>query len=107
VLIKADSINTRQLFIMACLQENVNVGMKRVKAKVFIQDSFNPMLFMEDAERYVDVSNIVCVLTCYNYRKDALEVEEDDLILLLDAPHHTNEVVTVTEGRDFFLKGLV
>jgi len=107
VLIKADSINTRQLFIMACLQENVSVGMKRVKAKVFIQDPFNPMLFTEDAERYVDVSNIVCALTWYNYRKDALEVEEDDLILLLDAPHHTNEVVTVTEGRDFFLKGLV
>lgn len=53
------------------------------------------------------MSNIVCALTWYNYRKDALEVEEDDLILLLDAPHHTNEVITVTEGRDFFLKGLV
>jgi len=49
VLIKADSINTRQLFIMACLQENVSVGMKRVKGKVFIQDPFNPMLFTEDA----------------------------------------------------------
>jgi len=54
--------------------------MKRVKTKVFIQDPFNPMLFMEDAERYVDVSNIVCALTCYNYPKDTLELEEDELI---------------------------
>ena len=73
---------------MACLQENVSVGMKRVKAKVFIQHPFNPMLFTEDAERYVDVSNIVCALTCYNYRKDTLELEEDDLIFLLDVLRH-------------------
>ena len=71
--------------------------MKRVKAKVFIQDPFNPMLFTEDAERYVDVSNIVCALTCYNYRKDTLELE-DDLIFLLDVLHHTDEVVTVAEA---------
>ena len=49
VCVKADSSDTRQLFIMACLQENVSVGMKRVKAKVFIQDPFNPVLFTEDA----------------------------------------------------------
>ena len=41
------------------------------------------MLFTEDAERYVDVSNIVCALTCYNYREDILELEEGDLILLM------------------------
>ena len=29
VCVKADSSDTRQLFIMACLQENVSVGMKR------------------------------------------------------------------------------
>ena len=58
-----------------------NYWMKRVKANVFIQDPFNPMLFTEDAERYVDVSNIVCALTCYNYRKDTLEVEEDFFLL--------------------------
>ena len=75
--------------------------MTMVKAKVFIQDPFNPMLFTKDAEKYVDVSNVVCALTCYNYRKDTLEVE-DDLILLLDVPHHTNinEVVTVTEAAE-------
>ena len=72
VCVKADSSDTHQLFIMACLQENVSVGMKRVKAKVFIQDSFNPLLFREDAEEYVDVSNIVFALTCHNYREDTL-----------------------------------
>jgi len=98
VCVKADSSDTRQLFIMACLQENVSVGMKRVKAKVFIQDPFNPVLFTEDVERYVDVSNIVCALTCYNYCEDILELEEGDLILLLDVLHHTDEVVTVAEA---------
>ena len=58
------------------------------------------MLFTEDAERYVDVSNIVCALTCYNYCEDTLELEEDDLILLLDVLHHTNEVVTVAEAAE-------
>ena len=53
------------------------------------------MLFTEDAERYVGVRNVVCALTCYNYREDTLELEEGDLILLLDVLHHTNEVVTV------------
>ena len=81
VCVKADSSDTRQLFITACLQEDVTVGMKRVKAKVFVQDPFNPVLFTEHAERYVDVSNIVCALTCYNYREDTLELEEGDHIL--------------------------
>ena len=58
VCVKADSNESHQLFIViACLQENASVGMKRVKAKVFIQDPFSPVLFTEDAERYVDVSN--------------------------------------------------
>ena len=98
-MLTADSSDTRQLFIMACLQENVSVGMKRVKAKVFIQVPFTSMLLTEEAERYVDVSNVVCALTCYNYRKDILELE-DDLILLLDVLHHTNEVVTVAEAAE-------
>ena len=53
VCVKADSSDTRQLFTMACLQENVSVGMKKVKVKVFIQDCFNPELFTEDAESLV------------------------------------------------------
>ena len=100
VCVKAVSSDTCQLFIMAYLQENVSVGMKRVKAKVFIQYPFNPVLFTEDAEKYVDVSNIVCALTCYNYREDILELGEGDLILLLDVLHHTNEVVTVAEAAE-------
>ena len=54
--------------------------------------------FTAHAERYVDVNNIVCAPTCYNYKEDTLELEEGDLILLLDEVHHTNEVVTVAEA---------
>ena len=36
VCVKADSNESHHLFIIACLQENVSVGMKRVKAKVSI-----------------------------------------------------------------------
>ena len=43
---------------------------------MFIQDPFNPVLFTEDAERYVDVRNMVCALTCYNYRKGILNKRE-------------------------------
>ena len=100
VCVKAVSNDFHQLFIIACLQEDVSVGIRRLKAKVFIQDPLNPVLFTEDAERYVDVSNIVCALTCYNYREDILELEEGNLILLLDVLHHTMEVVTVAEAAD-------
>ena len=71
-----------------CLQLNASVGMQRVKAKVFIQDPFNPVLFTEDSERYVDVRNIVCALTSYNYSEDILQFEEGDVILLLDVFQH-------------------
>ena len=53
---------------IACLQENVSVGMQRVKTKVFIQDPFNPVLFTENVERHVDVCYIICALTSLNYR---------------------------------------
>ena len=55
VCVKADSNESHHLFTIACRQENVSVGMKRVKAKVSIQDPFNPVLFTEGAERYVIV----------------------------------------------------
>lgn len=51
---KLSSSDTRLLFAMACLQEDVIFGMKRVH--------FNAMLFTEDTERYVYMSNIVCAL---------------------------------------------
>ena len=100
VCVKADSNESHHFFTIACLQENVSVGMKRVKAKMSIQDPFNPVLFTDDAERYVDVSNIVCALTWYNYREDILELEGGDLILLLELLHHTDEVVTVAEAAE-------
>ena len=101
VCVKADSNESHHLFIIACLQENVSVGMKRVKAKVSMQDPFNPVLFTDDAERYVDVSNIVCALTWYNYREDILELEGGDLILFLELLHHTaDEVATVAEAAE-------
>ena len=64
--------------------------MQRVKAKVFIQDPFNSVLFTEDSdlERYVDVRNIVCALTSYNYSEDILQFEEGYVILLLDVFQH-------------------
>ena len=63
-------------------------------------DPFNPVLLTEDAERYVDVSNIVRALTFYNYREDTLKLEEDYFILLCDVLHHTNEIVTVAEAPE-------
>jgi hypothetical protein len=46
------------------------------------------------------VSNIVCALTCYDYREDLVELAEGDLILLLDALQDTNEVITVAEAAE-------
>ena len=100
VCVKADSNYSHQLFIIACLQENVYVATKRVQAKVFLQNPFNPVQFTEDAVRHVDVSNIVCALSCYNCHEDLLELEEYDLILLLEALHHTAEAVTVAEAAE-------
>lgn len=51
-------------------------------------------------QRTIQELCVVCALTCYNYREDTLELEEDDLILLLDVLHHTNEVVTVAEAAE-------
>ena len=62
VCVKADSSESHQLIISLSARE-CECRYKRVKAKVFIQDPFNPVLFTEDSERYVDVSNSVCALT--------------------------------------------
>ena len=100
VCVKADSNYSHQLFIIACLQENVYVATKRVQAKVFLQNPFNPVQFTEDAVRHVDVRKIVCALSCCNCHENLLELEEYDLILLLEALHHTAEVVTVAEAAE-------
>ena len=103
-LYKVDQIvcvkDPHQLFIIALLQDNVYVGMRRVEAKVFIQDPFNPVSFTDDSVRYVGLSNIVCALTSYKYREDSIELAEDDLILLLDALQQTSEVITVAEAAE-------
>ena len=46
------------------------------------------------------MSNIICPLTCYNYREDTLKLEENNLILLRYVLHHTNEMVTVAEAAE-------
>ena len=87
VCVKADSNESHQLFISLSARE-CECRYKRVKAEVFIQDPFNPVLFTEDSERYVDVSNIVCALTSYNCSEDILEFEEGDVFLLLGVLQH-------------------
>lgn len=92
---------------MACLQVSVSVGMKMVKAKVQgdgLLQSVYSRSFQSSAVhgrcREIPRWKQHCVLTCYNYREDTLELEEDDLILLLDVLHQTNEVVTVAEAAE-------
>lgn len=70
------------------------------ESQVFIQDLFNPVLSTEDAERHADVCNLGCALTSYKYRKDILELEEGDVILILDVLQHINKVVTIAEAAE-------
>ena len=88
------------LFVIASLQEDTLVGAKRVRAKVYNQDPFNAIIFTEDTEKYVQVNNIMCVISNYKSSNDILELEEGDLILLLDQLQNTNELVTVTEAAE-------
>ena len=73
--------------------------MQRVKAKVFIQDPFNSVLFTEDSVRYVDVRNIVCALITtvkisYSLKKVML------FFSLMCFNIYTNEVVTFEEAAE-------
>ena len=88
------------LFVIASLQEDTFVGTKRVRAKVYNQDPFNAIIFTEDTEKYLEVNNIMCVISNYKSSNDILELEEGDLILLLDQLQNTNELVTVTEAAE-------
>ena len=74
---------------MSCLQDNVSVGMKRVKLKC----SFK-------IHRSSAVHGRCREICCYNYHAHILDLEGDDLILLLDVLHYTNEVVTVAEAAE-------
>ena len=67
---------------------------------MYNQDPFNAIIFTEDTEKYVEVNNIMCVISNYKSSNDILELEEGDLILLLDQLQNTNELVTVTEAAE-------
>ena len=60
--------------VLACLQENAKVGIKKVMAKIFVQDPFNPICFLEDSEKYLEVESIICILTSYKHNQDVLDV---------------------------------
>ncbi|KXJ23555.1 hypothetical protein AC249_AIPGENE12426 [Exaiptasia diaphana] len=51
-------------------------------------------------EKYIEVSNIVCVIPNCKSSNGTLELEEGDLILLLEQLQSTNELVTATEAAD-------
>ena len=59
VCVKPDSSDSHNLFTIVCLQEHVSAGMKRAKAKVFIQDAFNQVLFTEDTERQTRTQSLL------------------------------------------------
>ena len=61
VCVEGDKGDTENSLLLACLQENVEVNRKKVMAKVFVQDLFNPTWFLEDSESYVEVKRIICV----------------------------------------------
>ena len=86
--------------ILACLQENVKVGIKKVIVKTFVQDPFNPICFSENTEKYIQLDSIICILTSYNYNQDVLELKEEELLLLQDETEQTSDVLTLTEATE-------
>ena len=94
---KADSDNS---LVLACRQENAKVGMKKVKAKMFVQDPFNPICLFEDSEKYVEVYSIMCILTSYKHHQHVLELKEEELILLQDEIQQTSDILTLTEAME-------
>eukprot|EP00794_Sanderia_malayensis_P016013 gene16013-17630_t len=96
--------NRNVLFVIASLQEDALVGEKRVRASVYSQDPFNPIIFTENAEKSVEVINILCVITNCHLKNGTLELEEGDLILLLEQLKTLNELITVTEAADLSAK---
>ena len=72
--------------------------MKKVKAKMFVQDPLNPICFLEDSEKYVEVNSIMCILTSYKHHQDVLELKQEELILLQDEIQQTSDILTLTEA---------
>lgn len=58
------------LFVIASLQEDTLVSTKRVRAKVYNQDPFNAIIFTEDTDKYVEVNNIMCIISNYKSSND-------------------------------------
>ena len=72
--------------------------MRKVKAKTFVQDPFNPICFLEDSEKYVEMNSII--LTSYKHHQDVSELKEEDLILLQDEIQQTSDILTLTEATE-------
>ena len=99
VCVKHGKGGSENTLVLACLQENVKVGIKKVMVKIFVQDPFNPICFSEDSEKYIEVDSIICILTSYKHNQDVLELEEE-LILLQDEIQQTSDVLTLTEATE-------
>ena len=65
VCVKGDKGDSEISLVLACLQETVEVNRKKVMAKYFVQDPFNPTRVLEDSEKFVEVKRIICILTPY------------------------------------------
>ena len=74
VCVKHDKGGPENTWALACLQENVKVGIKKVMAKIFVQDRFNPICFSE-----------------------IIKMEVEELTLLQDEIQQTSDVLTLTE----------
>eukprot|EP00794_Sanderia_malayensis_P014810 gene14810-16350_t len=58
----------------------------------------------ENAEKSVEIINILCVITDCHLKNGTLELEKGDLILLLEQLQTTNELIIVTEAADLSAK---
>ena len=100
VCVQDDKGGSENPLVLSCLQENAKVGIKKVMAKIFVQDPFNPICFLEDSEKYLEVESIICILTSYKHNQDVLELKEEELILLQDGIQQTSDVLTLTEATE-------
>lgn len=100
VFVKGDKGDSENSLALAYLQENVKVNRRKVMAKVFVQDTFNPTWFLEDFGKYVEVKRIMCILSSYRDNRDVLELKEQDLTLLQDEIQGTNDALTLTEAAE-------
>ena len=100
VCVQDDKGGSENPLVLACRQENAKFGIKKVMAKIFVQDPFNPIRFSEDSEKYIEVESIICILTSYKHNQDVLELKEEELILLQGGIQQTSDVLTLTEETE-------